>query len=313
MRAAILLLVALAVPALSQIKREQDPASAISGTAISPSTVTVSGTGSKCLSVDDPTLVVDCGNDRVGVGDATPTQKLDVAGTIGISDVQAAAITGGNFIFGNPAGGGTQGVYLAAGGDYGLAMTSARLIGIGTASPATKLHMSSGTLTVDGTGAAINVLSTFTVANSGIITGASQPAASVSLVSFKAIPSGGLHSVFFDSVQVNRQSMFDATNSSDTLTARGAGVYLVTCSAHFAANTTGTQRTVRLITGSTYKDVFVLSAGNSNTTVVNTHVFSLADGTGMQCKVGHDVGSNLNIGTSDANSRGTSFSMVKLW
>lgn len=45
MRAAILLLVALAVPALSQIKREQDPASAISGTAISPSTITITGTG----------------------------------------------------------------------------------------------------------------------------------------------------------------------------------------------------------------------------------------------------------------------------
>lgn len=249
MRAAILLLVALAVPALSQIKREQDPASAISGTAISPSTVTVSGTGysiqatngslyakygvaassvvvtnstngfesfkvaygagiSAALGVNasgagycpaifqhgtiqasfcdqglalgnystttNPpadSLIVSGG---VGVGDATPTQTLDVTGTIGISDVQAVALTGGNFIFGNPAGGGTQGVYLAAGGDYGLAMTSARLIGIGTTSPATKLHMSSGTLTVDGdTALSLNVNGNASIggraANNGLI------------------------------------------------------------------------------------------------------------------------------------------------
>ena len=34
---------------------------------------------------------------------------------------------------------------------------SGGLVGIGTTNPATKLHMSSGTLTVDGTGGAINV------------------------------------------------------------------------------------------------------------------------------------------------------------
>lgn len=43
---------------------------------VTASTVTVTGTGSKCFSVDDPTLVVDCGNDRVGIGTPTPATKL---------------------------------------------------------------------------------------------------------------------------------------------------------------------------------------------------------------------------------------------
>lgn len=61
---------------------------------VSASTVTITGTGTKCFSVDDPTFVVDCNLERVGIG---------------------------------------------------------------TASPGTKLHMSSGTLTVDGTGTGIQL------------------------------------------------------------------------------------------------------------------------------------------------------------
>ena len=35
---------------------------------LSPSTITITGTGSKCFSADDPTLVVDCGAHKVTVG-----------------------------------------------------------------------------------------------------------------------------------------------------------------------------------------------------------------------------------------------------
>ncbi len=87
---------------------------------------------------------------RVGVGTTSPAFKLDVTGEIASNGIQAINVTGGNVIVGNPAGGGTQDVYLAAGGDYRLAATDAGLIGIGTILPATKLHLSSGTVLIDG-------------------------------------------------------------------------------------------------------------------------------------------------------------------
>lgn len=140
MKALLLVLLAGAAQAL-EIKAPSPNSGAITPTTVSASTVTITGTGSKCFSVDDPTLVVDCSLNRVGVGDATPTQTLDVTGTLGISDVQALAITGGNFVVGNPAGGGTQEVRLAAGGDYRLTVQTGGNVGIGTSSPNSKLHV----------------------------------------------------------------------------------------------------------------------------------------------------------------------------
>jgi len=51
---------------------------AITPTTVAASTVTITGTGSKCFSVDDPTLVVDCNLNRVGVGIAAPVSNLEV-------------------------------------------------------------------------------------------------------------------------------------------------------------------------------------------------------------------------------------------
>lgn len=52
---------------------------------IAASTVTITGTGSKCFSVDDPTLVVDCNLERVGIGTASPGTKLHMSsGTLTI-------------------------------------------------------------------------------------------------------------------------------------------------------------------------------------------------------------------------------------
>ena len=80
MKTAILFLF-LALPASSQVIRQNGGvASTISPNVVNASTVTITGTGSKCFSVDDPTLVVDCGNDRVGIGTASPATTLDVNG-----------------------------------------------------------------------------------------------------------------------------------------------------------------------------------------------------------------------------------------
>lgn len=45
---------------------------------IAKSTFTITGTGAKCFSVNDPTLVVDCGNNRVGIGTSSPADKISI-------------------------------------------------------------------------------------------------------------------------------------------------------------------------------------------------------------------------------------------
>lgn len=61
------------------------PAASPNGGSISPSdvtasSITINGTGSQCFSADNPTLVVDCGNHRVGISTNTPHSALDVVG-----------------------------------------------------------------------------------------------------------------------------------------------------------------------------------------------------------------------------------------
>lgn len=93
-------------------------------------------------------------------------------------------------------------------------------IGIGTSAPGTKLHMSSGTLTVDGTGAAMNIAgSTFTVTNAGVVSAPSQP------FTRNAIPTnvltvGVLTKVFFSAPAAGAASggMWGGTSSSGTFT-----------------------------------------------------------------------------------------------
>lgn len=78
----------------------------VNGTAITPTTVTAStvtvsaGTGSKCFSADDPTLVVNCNthtvsfsgstmtvlsSGKVGIGTASPADALEVDGVLNIN------------------------------------------------------------------------------------------------------------------------------------------------------------------------------------------------------------------------------------
>lgn len=60
---------------------------------IAASTVTITGTGSKCFSVDDPTFVVDCDLERVGIGTASPGTKLHMSsGTLTVDGNQTGDV-----------------------------------------------------------------------------------------------------------------------------------------------------------------------------------------------------------------------------
>ena len=179
-------------------------AAGVAGVAIAPatvaaSTVTITGTGTKCFSVDDPTFVVDCNlgsvsaSGSVTVGSMTSNGNTLVAGeayvrlladketsTRGFA-ISPAAYDGLNYIraYNNVSGTfelqsyntGDSAVEASItldphpagniGFNTGDGVTATRKmtinedgsVGIGTTAPATKLHMSSGTLTIDGTGA----------------------------------------------------------------------------------------------------------------------------------------------------------------
>ena len=169
------------------------------------------------------------------------------------------------------------------------------------------------TMTVKGAAFSVGG-STLTVATSGIVTAASQPSVLVARnVSVQSIPDVQMVDIYWQTVQHDRNGMFDATSASNTLTARGAGIYLVHCGVSFAASVTGTIRTVRIITGSTYVDTNDSGVGNNVITVENTTVLSLADGAGVKCRAYQDSSAGLNIGNTDTDSYNTSFSMTKLW
>lgn len=72
----------------------------ITPTSVTASTVTVNGNGSQCFSADNPTLVVDCGNHRVGVGTATPGTKLNISsGVLTVDGTSPGIIVGsGTFV-----------------------------------------------------------------------------------------------------------------------------------------------------------------------------------------------------------------------
>lgn len=83
-----------------------DVDASINGTAISPLSITVTGAGAPCVSAGP--LTVDCLNKRVGIGDATPNDELDILSNVaptafilGVSS-QADAVEAGIFsILGN--------------------------------------------------------------------------------------------------------------------------------------------------------------------------------------------------------------------
>lgn len=100
----------------------------------------------------------------------TPLVFFPVVSSSGTNGGFQVTATGGKtFAFGATTTG--AGIYQdTSGGAARLFVNNAGNVGIGTTGPATLLHMSSGTLTIDGTGAAMNVAgSTFVVLNTGFV------------------------------------------------------------------------------------------------------------------------------------------------
>lgn len=126
------------------------------GQAIIGGTGTVKG---NAFSVGGSTLVVSQG--QVGVGQASPGYPLDVTGD---SHATGQLIVGGTAT--------VKGAAFSVGGS--TLVVNQGLVGIGTAQPSVKLHLSSGTLLVDGSGADVQfpagVVGTAEIANAAIDT-----------------------------------------------------------------------------------------------------------------------------------------------
>lgn len=122
----------------------------VSGQDISPSSITATGTGYSIQATN--------GNVYAKYGVDAATVNVRSGGEFLINGVSVITSNGTDFTVGSAAGGVDQGVRFAVNGDIAAYVArTTRFLGIGTISPATKLHMSSGTLTVDGTGGAISV------------------------------------------------------------------------------------------------------------------------------------------------------------
>jgi hypothetical protein len=117
-----------------------------------------------CLEVDSPLLHVDCSGDKVGIGTASPASNLEIADSAGPwiilqdsdgnrgrleqqgNDLYISGTSGtGAIIFGNNGTGGTR---PYSGQDEKMRIADGG-VGIGTASPSTKLDVVGGSVRVD--------------------------------------------------------------------------------------------------------------------------------------------------------------------
>lgn len=154
-------------------------APSITGTSPSFSGVTITGTSSGCLVAGTTALYVDCSNFRVGVGTTTPSATFEVVGN------KAAGTSVGDFLVDTANKTVFVGRQSSTGGDHSIFTVRNRSgnsaftvdpanniayfndpngssVGIGTSLPATKFHISSGTVTLDGNSAAITSSGAYT-------------------------------------------------------------------------------------------------------------------------------------------------------
>lgn len=144
---------------------------------LSSGTLTIDGT-SPGLEIGVSTFVVAGG--AVGIGTSNPAYKLAVSG-----DIAVALGSGGRYYFSD----GSSQVSAAGASQWAVNVADIYAansggVGIGTSVPATKLHISSGVLTLDGTGPGMKVgVSTFVIAGGNIGIGTTNPAAKLQLSS----------------------------------------------------------------------------------------------------------------------------------
>lgn len=114
----------------------------------------ISPTGEQSgIDISGSTKFVKASPYRMGVGTLAPASQLTVVG----SSQSAGAFQVGSTT-----------------GTYALLVSSGDLVGVGTRSPSTKFHVSSGVVTVDGTGAGLSVIgtssATYFVGNGSLLT-----------------------------------------------------------------------------------------------------------------------------------------------
>lgn len=142
----LIALFVLASPAVGQAIRQNGIPSVQSASESFTSTVTVSGTGSQCFSVDNPTLVVDCGNHRVGISTAAPVTTLDVNGSaqFGSGITRSTFSTTGALTLNSGSAltvSGANGFITSSSSLNVTGLVSAQQLGVGTLTPSTGLDV----------------------------------------------------------------------------------------------------------------------------------------------------------------------------
>lgn len=370
---ALLALGLLAGRAHAQNVISVSPASANSS--ITPSTVTISNLGSGRVVytqtggvlASSPTFVVSpAGN--IGIGTASPAQKIHMSsgtllidgntassikttGTVQIGtttatntfDAVGTGITLGGIHTSSIAGARLSGTAYYDGNDvfdFEVGQTQGSLLGSGTDGPvlrglqnepmtfwtnnSEKVRIQADGNVGIGTvspGALLDVKSTFTVANSGIISGPSQPGVSLHIASTancKFQTDGSRYPVFWtlgSAPDYSTQNMFDQTNSSDAITipVGGSGVYSVDCMISFTAGGNGTYRETDISINSNafarYNTTYTTTASN-----IGAHAnLYLNAGDVLRCKGATDSTVQIGCQVGSATGAPTWFTVQKLW
>lgn len=159
---------------------------------VSESTVTIAGTGSRCFSADNPTLVVDCGAHTVTVGGAGLTVTYGVAAATGVFSGLVTSAASGN-AFSSLTGGVAAGYFNAnqianapGNGFYAYAGNSLGL----TSNGVRRFSLDGNGVTMFGNNGAVvssfTALGSLNLANAANITIASP--AGTNLVAFSSVP-----------------------------------------------------------------------------------------------------------------------------
>jgi hypothetical protein len=197
----------------------------------------------------------------LGIGTSAPAAPLHIRGAGGKvlrvestnswSDLQMFSLTGANpiisfhvdsvrkwGIFPETLNANTL-YFYAEDADTKMSITQTGRVGIGTTTPATKLHMSSGVFTLDGTGPGITVgVSTFVVVNGQVGIGTSSPSASLQIVGGRlVVPTGSSSS---PSITFSSSGLYEDTSPSGALTVTRAGTEVLTVDTNQVLTRAGT-------------------------------------------------------------------------